>query len=229
VSLSSFVRRRSLECAAAHPHLDPWGAAWARTDKWDRQHANRNELLRREADRDRLEQAYELHMSADSEAAFAIWHALAEQGSVWAMIELGRCYEDGDAVATDLDMAEAWYERAFAGGSQIAMLDYAKLAARRGDYATCEDVLRVGVEQNWAPALFWLAWYRIKQSKTKQTYRAIRPMLKNAAAQGHPGAMMVLANFMVRGKYGLLRRPVGFLRLLRASMADVGNREAATG
>ncbi|HSI19554.1 MAG TPA: hypothetical protein VK980_17430 [Sphingomonas sp.] len=227
MSLRSFFRRSMKECADSHPDVDPWGKMWARTDKWDRQHANSAELLQCEPDRDRLDQAYELHSAGEREGAFAIWRELAGQESVWAMIELGRGYEYGGAVPIDLDMAECWYERALVGGSQIAMLYYARLAARRGDYVACEEALSVGVRQGWAPALFWMAWYRVKQAGSKQTYRAIRPMLRSAAAQGHPGARMILANFMVRGKYGPLGMPLGFLRMLRTSIADIRNKEAS--
>jgi TPR repeat protein len=136
---------------------------------------------------------------------------MAKQGSVWAMIEIGRCYQYGRGVLRDEDEAELWYERAFVGGSQVAMLKCADAAAARRDYKATVQILQVGVADGWIPAIFWLAWYRHKQSPTKQTYTEIFPMLKLAARRGHPAARMTLVNFMARGKFGMIRKPVGVM------------------
>jgi hypothetical protein len=58
------------------------------------------------------------------------------------------------------------------------MLHCARFAALRRDFTACEAILGVGVQQHWVPAIFWLSWYRLKQSESLATYRAIRPMLE---------------------------------------------------
>ncbi len=127
------------------------------------------------------------------------------------MIEIASCYEFGRGVLRDEAEADQWYFRAFEGGSQFAMLKCAKAAASRQDFALCEEILKVGVDQDWPPAVFWLAWYRHRQSGSRATYRAIRPLLEKAAKRGHPAARMILGNLMVRGKFGVFRVPQGFI------------------
>jgi TPR repeat protein len=198
-------------CAARnHPGFDVWDWTWRRSDEWDRENANKNELEAREPDMDQVWQAIHLCEADKVSDALLIWRDLAEQGSVWSMIEIGRCYEFGRGVTRDPVEAEQWYHRASVGGSQLAMLQCAKAAASRQDFTRCEEILNSGLEQDGAPAIFWLAWYRYKQSGSRETYRNIRPLLERAAKRGHPAARMILGNFMVRGKFGLFRIPRGF-------------------
>lgn len=185
------------------------------TYQWDRRHSNRDELAAQETNGDQIEEAIRFHKAGDFAAAFQKWLALAQKGSVWSMFEVGQCYETGAGVTADQEKAETWYKRACAGGSQLAMLACARLAASRHDYAACENILQPGVEQGWAPAKFWLAWYRHEQSESMQICRRLLPLLNDAAAKGHPGAKFLLANFTIHGKFGLLRVPFGFLLALR--------------
>lgn len=223
------MHRWQEEFAADHDGLSPMGVTLRRSSEWDREHANTAELSGREFDADRLWRAFDLYDGGDFSAAFQIWSELADQGSVWSMIELGRCYQNGRGVERDVAEAERWYKRAFAGGSQIAMLKCAQAAAWRQDYTACEAILQVGVNQDWTPAIFWLAWYRHKQSESRETYRSILPMLRKAAERGHPAARMYLASFMVRGRFGRLRVPLGMLLAVRTAVAEMGSREIANG
>jgi len=211
----NFLRRWRDEFEADHDGLNLWGWTWDKSEDWDIAHANRSELWDREPDVDRLREAGALSKAKDYTAAIQIWRELAELGSVIAMLDLGQCYEKAVAGSQDLDKAEYWYKRAFACGSQRAMVECAHFAASRKDYAACEAILQVGVEEDWTPALFWLAWYRHKQSESKETYRAIFPMLAEAARRGHPAARLIFANFMTRGRFGLLHVPRGFFRSMK--------------
>lgn len=225
MSRIGIMRRWQEEFAAEHDGLSPMGVTLRRSSAWDRKHANTAELGERESDSGRLWQAYELYGGGYFSAAFQIWSELADQGSVWSMLEIGRCYENGCGAKRDLAQAENWYQRAFAGGSQFAMLKCAEAVASRKDYTSCEAVLQVGIEQDWTPAIFWLAWYRHAQSESRETYRDILPMLTEAAKRGHPAARMYLAYFMVRGRFGLLRVPLGLLLAIRTAVAEMGNLE----
>lgn len=122
------------EFAADHGGQSPADFTWRRSTEWDRNHANSKELAEREADMDRVYEAFELAEAGDFSSALRLWTELAERGSVWSMIEVGRCHQFGRGVVRDPDEAEAWFRRAFAGGSQIAMLKCAAAAASRGDY-----------------------------------------------------------------------------------------------
>jgi TPR repeat protein len=171
-------------------------------------------------DHERLETAIELDQSGDNVAAFEIWSNLAEGGSVWAMTELGNCYQFGKAVPEDLSAAERWFARAATGGSLLAMIYRAKCAGYREDYATAVEALRPGVDQGWISALFWQSWYRQKLSPTLKTYRGILPLLKRATREGHPGATWIMANWMAWGKFGWWLIPVGHVRLLLGAVKE---------
>jgi TPR repeat protein len=134
------------------------------------------------------------------------------------MLEVAMCYEYGDCVAYDSAVAELWYKRAFDGGSQVAMLKCANFALWRKDFEPCEEILAIGVEQDWPAAIFFLAWCRHKQSDSRDTYRKIRPLLVKAARRGHPGADFMLTHFMVNGKFGGLEIPLGMLRAVPAAI-----------
>ncbi len=79
---------------------------------------------------------------------------------------------------------------------------YAQLLAKHQYFAECEAVLNDGVDQDWIPAFFWLADFRLRQSRSRKTYREIQPLLEYAAEQGHPWAQLLLARLMVKGKFG---------------------------
>lgn len=205
------------EYAANHGGLNPFQLMWRDTWEWDRDHAGFSEFAASEPDVERIWEAGQLSDEGKYSEAFQIFLELAESGSVWSMFEVGRCYDIGLGVTRDDSEREQWYYRAFKGGSQLAMLKCAEIAALRCDYELCDDILKVGVGQDWPPALFWLAWYRHKQSESRATYNSIRPLLKSAAKRGHPAARCFLAHFMVRGKFGRLWVPIGFLLVARWS------------
>jgi TPR repeat protein len=141
--------------------------------------------------------------------AFQRWLAAAEKGSGWCMREVGRCYYHGIGVAQDTSRAEEWFRRSFEAGSQLGMLECAKLAHSRDDFAECEAIYSVGAARTWAPALFGLAWSLLKQSKKRETYLRALPLLEGAAALGSPAAKRFLSLYMAKGYFGLLKIPRG--------------------
>ncbi|GAA4780434.1 hypothetical protein GCM10023219_30560 [Stakelama sediminis] len=177
-------------------------------------------MAQREPDMERIRQAFAFYEAENFTSAIRIWFDLAELGSVWSMIEVGRCYQSGRGVPQNSGEAEQWFKRAFAGGSQIAMLKCARSAYAREDHGACEAILQIGVNQDWTPAIFWQAWYRHRRSKSKETYRTIFPMLRTAARRGHPAARMVLASCMMRGKFGLFRIPKGIILAVQAALEE---------
>lgn len=196
--------------------FDPVERVWEMSKAWDSAHSNKWEILERETDRDALMQAFDLHAS-DPQAAYRLWLDLAEQGSVWSMFEVAMGYLGERGVASDPGEAERWFRRGLEAGDQRAMMQCVRMAAASGDYAAAEAILQGGVDQGWAPAMFWLAWYRHKQSGSRETIRSIRPLLEAAALQGHPAARMMLGRFMAKGKFGILHIPAGWKHLRRVS------------
>lgn len=192
---------------------------WDRSDAWEREHSNEYDLWSAETDRNRelIERAGALH-DADPEAAFRIDLEAAQAGSIWAMELVGWHYDTGAVVQADFGQAQEYYCRALRAGSWMATIKYARLLAAHSHFDSCERVLKDGVEADFVPAYFWLAWFRYKQSRTRKTCREIKPLLEYAAEKGHPGATLVLARLMARGKFGFRAIPEGF-RLFRESAA----------
>lgn len=219
--LREMTGRNHDEYVALHPWVDPWNWVWENTYKWDEANANWDELDEREPDIELICRALELSEVGDYSEAMLILTSLAEQGSVRSMIELGKYHEFGYGVPLNLDLAEIWYQRALDGGSQYAMLKCADFAALRQNYSECDAILQPGVDNGWASAAFWQARYCLKQCDSKQTYRRIFPLLTTSAKCGHPGSQLYLANFMVRGKFGILRVPIGFYRAVIFAITEL--------
>lgn len=220
--LAKTMQRWGEEFAADNDGHSLMNLIWYRSYEWDEKEASNHETEDCEYDFDRLCQAVDFYNSNDIPNAIEIWLDLAEKGSALSMLELGRCYEFGRGVTLDRVEAEKWYEKAFQKGSQSAMLKCADAAASRNEFSSCEAILQGGIDQDWTPAIFWMAWYRHKRSADSATYRSIFPMLRKAAGRGHPAANFFLTNYMVRGKFGIVWIPLGFLRAIRFGVGIVG-------
>lgn len=218
--LTDLIKRKSAECAASHPWIDPWGWAWEETPQWDIDHANWFQLDKQEPDPELLSRAFHLADAGAAEAAFQIFLELAQRGSGRAMVEIAVCHQYGSGVPVDLVEAENWYRQACAAGSQYAMIECARFAASRQDFLTCDAILQAGVNDSSASAAFWQAWYRHKFHPNKDSYRTIYPVLKLAAKSGHPGARVLFASLAIRGKFGILRIPFGVLSAMRLAAAE---------
>lgn len=202
--------------AEALPDCDAlWLARWEEANAWERAQAGHDTLWWNDPEPAcaLIEKMDDLG-GADPEAALALLHEAAEEGSAWAMHAVGSYYETGTIVAADADRALDYYHRAICAGSWMATIDYARLLADQGHVEDSEAVLQDGVRLEFVPAYFWLAWLRYERAPTRATCREIRPLLDHAAEQDHPGAQLILARFMAKGKFGLRQIPRGFRRLL---------------
>jgi TPR repeat protein len=215
-----FLCRLLVPVIQRHLPYNPEKRVWAMSKAWDSAQSNKGEILEREADRDGLMQAFDLSDS-NPRAAFQLWLDLAGRGSVWSMHEVAMYYSGRSGFAREPGEAEKWSRRGFEAGDQRALLQYVGIAMERGDFATAEAILQRGVDQDWAPALFWLAWYRHERSDTRETLRDIRPLLEGAALKGHPAAQMMLGRFLAHGKFGVREIPAGWkwLRRLASSVS----------
>ncbi|MBN8811330.1 MULTISPECIES: hypothetical protein [unclassified Sphingomonas] len=204
---------------------------WKQSGDWERAHSN-DYALWLEAPvetRERAEAALAI-FDADPEAALRTFLDLAESGMPWAMEAVAGYYERGTVVAADFGQAQDQYRRAIEAGSWAATIGYAKLLARHGHFDTCDTLLRDCAEQDFVPACFWLAWYRLKRSRSAATCREVRPLLERAADAGHPAAGIVLARLKLLGKFGFREIPAGLRQLSRAmdrSRADASGRHIA--
>jgi TPR repeat protein len=195
-----------------------WNVVSARSDAWERAASNEDQLISEESDqsRDLIERAAEIE-ETDPSSAFQLYRQAAEAGSVWSLEKIGWHYWTGTGVAADPHLALEYYHRAICGGSWIATIHYARLLAELGHYDLSERTLENGVASDFVPAYYWLAWYRYERSETTKVCREVRPLLEYAAEKGHPRAKLLLARWMVLGKFGLRHIPRGFRLVVQAA------------
>jgi TPR repeat protein len=181
------------------------------SDQWERDNSNEWELWCEEsAENLQLIEEANTVWETDLAAAFRLYLQAADAGSIWAMQVVARCCDEGIGVAADHGLAKDYYLRAINAGSWIATIQYARSLARHGDHAECEKILEDGVRASFAPACFWLAWYRRKRSTSRTARRELRPLLEAAARMGHPAAKSMLRGMMMMGDFGLREIPRGF-------------------
>lgn len=124
--------------------------------------------------------------------------------------------EPESAEGADLSVADHWYLKAIEHGSQMAMIYRARMLGTHGQWDECEQQLRLAMQQDLVAAWYWSAYFRFKRNPTRETARAVRPLLEYAVARGHPAAEVMLTRHMVTGKYGILLRPKGLWRTIRS-------------
>jgi TPR repeat protein len=153
-------------------------------------------------------------LEENPEEAFRRYIELAESGSAWAMCMVASCYVNRAGTAPDYEKALHWYRRSSILGNRHATLDLRRLLERLGDLEQADAALAEGVTENWAPALFWHAWYGLRRSDNPQPLVWARPFLERAADQGSPAAQWILAREMAHGRLGYANIPRGWKLLL---------------
>ena len=185
-----------------------WAAVYARIDEWEIDASNESALFSEESDeaRDLIKRAQD----SDPSSALQLYIGAAEAGSTWSLEMIGWHYWTGTGVAADPYKALEYYYRAIGRGSWMATIYYARLLAELGHYDDCEQTLANGIAADFAPSYYWSAWFRYERSRISKVCRDVRPLLEFAAAKGHPGAITLLARWMMLGKLGLRNIPQGF-------------------
>lgn len=176
---------------------------------WRFSQTNDAEMYQHDLELDAIRSAERL-IKDDPQASFLQFRALAERGSAWSMFRAGWAYQTGYGVAANQLQAEHWYRLSFEGGCQQAQLRLGSIYTRRREFEQCEKIYEVDAHKNWAPALYYLAWAKLRQPKTPERLKAARILLEQAAARGDVGAEVDLAVLMSRGRFGLLLVPRGF-------------------
>jgi hypothetical protein len=181
---------------------------------WERYWSTDKEQWDQEPDYDRLLHAYDIR-EKDEKSSIPIFTELAEKGSIDSMKMLGYVYQAGVHVDTDFETSYGWYQRAINAGSWMATLDLAGVLFANEQYDECEALLKNGIESDYIPSYFWLAWYRVKRLDSQYTYKSVKPLLDRAFNEGYPVAIEQVARWMIRGKFGILKIPTGFIMVLK--------------
>lgn len=179
---------------------------------WDYAQANDRQIRDADPEQDQVTDAASL-LDRDPDRAFFLLLTLAQQGSVWAMVNLGWCCAVGCGAPTNATDAEYWYKRAYDAGCDRALLDYAGMLERRGALHLAQEVYAAGAARGWAPAIFHAVRLDLRDAKTLEARLRQKPNLERAAALGSPAALFLLTKYMVRGRFGV-RNVAGGLRLL---------------
>ena len=109
------------KCVLCKYYDELWHEVWKKTKAWDRAHSNVVEIRDQETDLTGIKQAFSTYKT-DKAAAIRLYLALAEKGSLWSMYEVGRAYAAGAFGTPDYQRAEDWFQRASAGGYQLAQI-----------------------------------------------------------------------------------------------------------
>ena len=197
-------------CEAVHAALN------AKLLAWLNEHMNSVVIWEHETDHDRISHAHSL-LKTDPIHAFKEYLALAEQGSVWSMANVGTLFQRGIGTPADLIQAEKWYRRACEGGSDDGLMWLGYLYANSRQYAKAEEVFKTGVERGRLPAMLRLAWVYSKSPDWRQKRDEALALLERASAAGDLSAKNFLANAVMRGWFGLRRIPEGVRLMFKVS------------
>jgi len=193
---------------------------WEQSRKQERYAASKLKAQAREPDTVRAMEIFKV-LQTDPASGHTLLVELADQGSPWAMEELAISHESGRYVKLDLNKSLRWYHKAVKASSFTAVISFARVLDKLGHHDRCDKFLSNNLDIGFPAIHFWLAWYRIKRSKSKNIYKEVKPLLEYASKNGHIGAQVVFANSMARGRFGILDIPKG-LKMLAKLHATAG-------
>jgi len=149
------------------------------------------------------------------EEAFEKYRVLAERGSVTAQLCLGWMYHAGKGCQKNLEEAQKWYEKAASIQSAQAQFYLGTLYRAKGEYKQAFEWLERSASQEYSPALYFLGQlYYVGEGVEVNREKAFE-YFEQAAEKGHLLAQRNIAYEMIKGRYGIMRVPIGFLLLVR--------------
>jgi TPR repeat protein len=187
--------------------------------KWEYDQVNDWGLLDADPHGDEAKAAARLIDEAPKEA-FGRLLDFASRGSLYSMNYVGWCYAVGTGVTKDWDQAQAWYCRAFEGGSDRGLLEYGAYLVSKDRNDEAEKVYESGWQRGFTPAVYRLIRLRLRPNLTPAERLAWKPSLEWAAEAGHPAARHMLNKYLFRGWFGARGIPRG-LKLIYAHIAAI--------
>jgi TPR repeat protein len=184
--------------------------------EWEFAQANDWEVLEADPFKDELKASFE----GTPEEEFAHLLHFANLGSVHCMNRVAWRYAVGKGVTEDLDQAQAWYGRAYEGGSDRGLLEYGEYLVWRDRIEEAAKVYEAGWQRDFVPAVYRLIRLRLRSTLPLKQRLAWRSSLEWAAAAGHPAARYLLSKYLLRGWFGVGGIPRG-LEIFCAHLAGV--------
>lgn len=188
-------------------------------NKWEYAQANDWAIFDADPFKDELMPAIRLN-DASPEEGFVQLLDFANRGSLYSTNYVAWSYAVGTGVQKDWDQAQAWYRRAYEGGSDRGLLEYGAYLASSGRNDEAEKVYEAGWQRGFVPAVYRLIRLRLRPTLPLAERLAWKPSLEWAADAGHPAARYMLSKYLFRGWFGLPGVPRG-LRLVSAHLAAI--------
>ncbi len=191
--------------------LDTSGFAAERREAlraWEYAQTNDDAVFDADPFKDELMEAIRLH-AVSPEEGFLQLLDFAERGSIYSANYVAWSYASGTGVQEDEAQALTWYRRAYEGGSERGLLDYAQCLMATGRTDEAEKVYEAGWERNLVPAVYWLIRLRLRPTLPLADRLSWKPSLEWAAQSGHPAARFLLSKYLFRGWFGLGHIPAG--------------------
>lgn len=160
--------------------------------------------------------AKDLLSRKQSREAFALYEQLAQSGDPNCQVMIGWMYYEGLGVEKDEGIALKWFEGAAHLGSKVGAFYCGKHALISHKYDDALRWLNASANHNFGPSLLWLGLVHLRGLGVPKDQARGIDYLRRAASTGNFPAERELSLLMIRGKLGLMRVPVGVLRLLCA-------------
>jgi len=177
---------------------------------------DRDELLAREPDVRRLQDAYAL-LSTNPPRGLIELEELAKDGSVLSMLYLANAYKREPHA--DLSKTEIWYRAAYEKDSLDSIAGLGITYFQQKKYEAAEKVFERGVAHNDGVSMYWLARIYVEDPKHKGRYSDIKDLFERSMMLGQVRAKNQLAFLLMRGRYGIGNIPRGIF-LYFSSVVD---------
>ena len=187
--------------------------------KWEYAQANDWAIFDADPFKDELISAIRLH-DASPEEGFVRLLDFANRGSLYSTHYVAWSYAVGTGARKDRDEAQAWYRRAYEGGSDRGLLEYGAYLVSGGQNYEAEKVYEAGWRRGFVPAVYRLIRLRLRPTLPLAERLAWKPSLEWTVEAGHPAARFLLSKYLVRGWFGLSGIPRG-LKLVLALLAAI--------
>ncbi len=153
--------------------------------------------------------------------ALVIYERLAQDGDPQCQVHIGWMYHEGVGVAPDREKARSWFQRAASLGSKEGAFYYARALGSIGRHEDAASWFQKAARQNYSPALLWLGLSYVRGLGMPTDFLKGVDYLQRAADAGNIFAKRELGLLMTRGRFGLLKVPLGYLYLLYSAISGV--------
>ena len=146
---------------------------------------------------------YGIIREANPQKAAKIYSYLAHKNNPKALVELGKCYINGDGVKKDVALAQRLFEKAAKLGSKSALCHLA-LIYQKGlngvvNYKRAYTLYKKAADLGSVQGMYGAGHLLYKGLGVEQNYEEAVKLLKQGAERGHSGCCLLLASYYANG------------------------------